>query len=111
MDDMDDGKTVFFVLLNMAHRFENVCEIILDLEGESKEKKFTRSYNFTKKKNGEMEAKGIFNDVLVSSTLTLPVNIFTWKKETPPPGGGGTPIHNLYGYVPPKGVVILKLLV
>ena len=65
----------------MAHRFENVCEIILDLEGESKEKKFTRSYNFTKKKNGEMEAKGIFNDVLVSSTLTLPVNIFTWKKE------------------------------
>ena len=28
-----------------------------------------------------------------------------------PPGGGGTPIHYLYGYVPPKGVVILKLLV
>ena len=25
--------------------------------------------------------------------------------------GGGTPIHYLYGYVPPKGVVILKLLV
>ena len=25
----------------------------------------------------------IFNDVLVSSTLTLPVNIFTWKKEKP----------------------------
>ena len=24
---------------------------------------------------------------------------------------GGTPIHYLYGYVPPKGVVILKLLV
>ena len=23
-----------------------------------------------------------FNDVLVSSTLTLPVNIFTWKKDT-----------------------------
>ena len=23
--------------------------------------------------------------------------------------GGGTPIHYLYGYVPPKGVVILKL--
>ena len=38
------GKTVFFGLLNMAHRLENVCEIILDLGGESKEKKFTRSY-------------------------------------------------------------------
>ena len=25
--------------------------------------------------------------------------------------GGGTPIHYLYGYVPPKGVVILKLLI
>ena len=24
---------------------------------------------------------------------------------------GGTPIHYLYGYVPPKGVVILKLLI
>ena len=27
------------------------------------------------------------------------------------PRGGGTPIHYLYGYVPPKGVVILKLLI
>ena len=25
--------------------------------------------------------------------------------------GGGTPIHYIYGYVPPKGVVILKLLI
>ena len=25
--------------------------------------------------------------------------------------GGGTPINYLYGYVPPKGVVILKLLI
>ena len=25
--------------------------------------------------------------------------------------GGGTPIHYLYGYVLPKGVVILKLLI
>ena len=25
--------------------------------------------------------------------------------------GGGTPIHYLCGYVPPKGVVILKLLI
>ena len=28
-----------------------------------------------------------------------------------PGGGGGTPIHYQYGYVPPKGVVILKLLI
>ena len=27
-----------------------------------------------------------------------------------PEGGGGTPIHYLYRYVPPKGVVILKLI-
>ena len=26
-------------------------------------------------------------------------------------GGAGTPIHYLYGYVSPNGVVILKLLV
>ena len=26
-------------------------------------------------------------------------------------GGLGTPIHYLYGYVPPNGVVILKLLI
>ena len=26
-------------------------------------------------------------------------------------GGGGTPIHYLYGYVPPNGIVILKLMV
>ena len=25
--------------------------------------------------------------------------------------GGGTPIHYLYGYVPPTGVVILKFLI
>ena len=28
-----------------------------------------------------------------------------------PRGEGGTPIHYLYGYVPPNGVVILKLLI
>ena len=28
-----------------------------------------------------------------------------------PEGGGGTPIHYLYGYVPSNGVVILKLLI
>ena len=32
---------------------------------------------------------------------------------SPPPGGGGgaTPTHYLCGYVPPNGVVILKLLI
>ena len=28
-----------------------------------------------------------------------------------PRGGGGTPIHYLYRYVPPNGVVILKLVI
>ena len=32
------------------------------------------------------------------------------KKVSPTPGVGGTPIHYLYGYVPPNGAVILKLL-
>lgn len=39
------GKTQFSLFCcNMAHRFEHVCLIISDLEGESKEKKFTTSY-------------------------------------------------------------------
>ena len=28
-----------------------------------------------------------------------------------PGGGGGTPIHYLYGLVPPNGIVIVKLLI
>ena len=28
-----------------------------------------------------------------------------------PGGGGGTPLHYQYGYVPPNGVVIFKLLI
>ena len=37
---------------------------------------------------------------------------FSWKNSslTVRPGGG-TPIHYLYGYVPPNGVVILELLI
>ena len=31
--------------------------------------------------------------------------------ESRGPRGGATPTHYLYGYVPPKGAVILKLLV
>lgn len=43
---MDDimGKLFSLFCCNMAHRFEHVCLIISDLEGESKEKKFTTSY-------------------------------------------------------------------
>ena len=33
------------------------------------------------------------------------------ESEAVPGGGGGTPIQYLYGYVPPNGVVILKLLI
>ena len=32
-------------------------------------------------------------------------------KDTEVGARGGTPIHYLYGYVPPNGVVILKLLI
>ena len=42
------------------------------------------------------------NSLLVDSSLKLNV---------PEEPGGGTPIHYLYGYVSPKGVVILKLLI
>ena len=37
----------------------------------------------------------------------------TWMflGNCPGGGGGGTPIHYLYGYVPPNGVMILKLLI
>ena len=38
-----------------------------------------------------------------------------WKENSEDrvkfPGGGGTPIHYIYGYVLPNGVVILKLLI
>ena len=37
------------------------------------------------------------------------VSDISWGYVTP--GGGGTPIHYLYGYVPPNGAAILKLLV
>ena len=33
-----------------------------------------------------------------------------FQRGTHTRGGGGTPIHYLYRYVPPNGVVILKLL-
>ena len=35
----------------------------------------------------------------------------TLVTQATPRGGESTPIHYLYGYVPPNGVVILKLLI
>ena len=37
--------------------------------------------------------------------------ILSSELKRSPGGGGCTPIHYLYGYVPPNGVVILKLLI
>ena len=56
------GKTVFFLLLNMAHRFENDC--VLDYFGFGRWKQ-GKNYQelFTKKKNGEMEAKRVLDHV------------------------------------------------
>ena len=59
----------------------------------------------------EVELK---NGKLYDVTATLPKAV---QKQTYDfkcgicSGGGGTPIHYLYGYVPPNGVVILKLLI
>ena len=55
----------------------------------------------------------------VPDVVCVNILIFTWTKldessKLPSRGGGGergTPIHYLYGYVPPNGVVILKLLI
>ena len=42
-----------------------------------------------------------------STVPELTLKVFTTGEG----GGGGTPVHYLFGYVPPKGVVILKLLI
>ena len=53
-----------------------------------------------------MEAKRIFNDVLVSSTLTLPVNIFTWKKEKPCSPGAWKFLFPRASMVSPSSVLL-----
>ena len=45
------------------------------------------------------------------SNFRMPVHIILHLSECCKPGGGGTPIHYLYGYVPPNRVLILKLLI
>ena len=45
------------------------------------------------------------------SKESWPTDLLPGKSPRAYPGGGGTPIHCLYGYVPPNGVVILKLLI
>ena len=56
---------------------------MLSDSGEDAKVKGTRKVGGAKKG----KRKVIFNDGLVSSTLTLPVNILTWKKEKPCPPG------------------------
>ena len=52
-----------------------------------------------------------------NARVTKPHEPSEWEDNEPAakpqttPGEGGTPIHYLYGYVPPYGVVILKLLI
>ena len=54
MDDMM-GNLFSKVLFNIAHGFEQVCEIISDLRGWKPRKKFSRSYLQRKKR--QMETK------------------------------------------------------
>ena len=51
--------------------------------------------------------------ISVQQTMNIVVHCYNCilKNMVDAGGGGGTPIHYLYGYVPPKGVVILKLLI
>ena len=50
---------------------------------------------------------GVSQFVLQTQNVILALLI----TEEPDPGRGVTPIHYLYGYVLPNGVVILKLLI
>ena len=41
----------------------------------------------------------------------LPKSLFKITAQVCRKSGGSTPIHHLYRYVPPNGVVILKLMI
>ena len=50
--------------------------------------------------------------MLISVKLLTKYVIIIYALGSVPGGGGeGTPTHYLYGYVPPNGVVIWKLLI
>ena len=58
--------------------------------------------------------KGAYSQVSLNVCLQTEIIMFLEEEgiiEGRMPGGGGTPIHYLYGYVPPNGVVILTLLI
>ena len=54
--------------------------------------------------------KTLAMSAIVSFCTGLPLNGGSLAEVISNPGGG-TPIYYLYGYVPPNGVVILKLLI
>ena len=56
-----------------------------------------------------LEANGAVGANLRPFSFGGSVEPLRWSAQ--PPGGGSIPIHYLFGYVPPNGVVILKLLV
>ena len=57
------------------------------------------------------------HNIVVQNRAPIIVSLHngTAERRGRPRGGGGreggTPIHYIYGYVPPNGVVILKLLI
>ena len=53
----------------------------------------------------EVSVDSAIRRCLIYIESNMDLTYWTWT------GGGGTPIHYLYGYVPPKGVVIWKLLI
>ena len=71
----------------------------------------TNNVSTTFYQNGFGEDDGAFKDDGEDNTGWTEVKSRSSKGWLPSWGGGGTPIHYLYWYVPPKGVVILKLLI
>ena len=70
----------------------------------------TNNVSTTFYQNGFGEDDGAFKDDGEDNTGWTEVKSRS-SKGWLPSRGGGTPIHYLYWYVPPKGVVILKLLI
>ena len=54
----------------------------------------------------EVSVDSAIRRCLIYIESNMDLTYWTWTR-----GGGGTPIHYQYGYVPPKGVVIWKLLI